>query len=1164
MSIISYKEYKIANDKDYFVKNNMLLEMAQLDDISTLPVYFDDDDIEFLSSFPTPYWGRALHKRYDIFLRKALYERCKQRISVEQAIYDEYVRIIKDFCNRIYSNSKNKEYSNPTKKEIEINFESIKNLEETKNLNISDEEINKIDKKLISYWFNKKVLVKKHNEENLESKKTEDNKQFFELIKTHYITSSIRGRVKIPEVNPIDFQWDGEKFIITTQQQNAIKKISLNEKTIEITYDENYKNSIEGSTIEITYDYNSFNEEAIKNFAKLETYNIIKKHIPFPVKSENFDPDKEDDYDFGPKYGKIRAKSFIIRLIAKLEQDNNEPHFEGSGLEGSEGQYGYDLSGGFEDQKICTNEIKGFTVPVESTFIDSMKEFLSDNHHEYYGKTHEFKNYKDCLGEITGTPPNKTWKKSPDIVILAKYHKKDLYVENTKIFDNIIKFTRNETSENIKKMKEELIKEYGEEAYKDSIEKLNNLHDIKVNVEYTETERKQKFETIKDDNIKSKFKFAEEKKIKYMPVTGLDKQELSDSENLASQKKLITSRIYSAIKRATNAGEVEIVKFEYFKNGEKLIYEKDIYPMDTWEDVNKPSSNNEKNIYIINIKKDFGDTTQKQIDQYLEMDSRKDKNAKKFLIRETRNILNIISLEIANTIMEDLVKNKQISVPHQKNNYLDHPAKSQITHPEIGQSGHKAGNIVLPHQIKNIKFVGENGEVIEKAHDVGLVLPSKPHRPIKSELINDDDDDDDYKDDEEFDNPSYNNHDNDDKKEKTGYYGDTVILSREEHERYSQDLGVRSPGVKLNSNAKPQKSYPKDTPQYMKAYNLINAREDMQYKTLGTMKINNAQEMKANIVNKIKSLAQDSFNIDELNEESFRPIFIQSICEVYNKINSRKQKIENCFYSIIDYLEEQVTNNLRNPIVAYEEENLNADEIKEKYVALKEWLKWKVKSVIQKSILKNCEKSYESGSRRKQQILVQQMTNVGATISGEGEGGIDLEYITKNQTMATGNSVDLKNIFGNPEDKADTDKNLFPTKHSIETQKEKNKTKEEQDLVTYYVEEINKHIEYNFKNIFDKNNSDDELKYKIKSLVSDYVDVNKEIFAVISNKLKKYILSNIENMINDQEYIDSLKNNITEPITTTNIAPEPTTTITTTTTPPPRKSIRDYAKKKIN
>ena len=97
MSIISYKEYKIANDKDYFVKNNMLLEMAQLNDVSTLPVYFDDDDIEFLSSFPTPLWSMALYQRYEIFLRKALFERCEQRINVEHAIYDEYVRIIKDF-----------------------------------------------------------------------------------------------------------------------------------------------------------------------------------------------------------------------------------------------------------------------------------------------------------------------------------------------------------------------------------------------------------------------------------------------------------------------------------------------------------------------------------------------------------------------------------------------------------------------------------------------------------------------------------------------------------------------------------------------------------------------------------------------------------------------------------------------------------------------------------------------------------------------------------------------------------------------------------------------------------------------------------------------------------------------------------------------------------
>ena len=139
------------------------------------------------------------------------------------------------------------------KKEIEINFESIKNLEETKNLNISDEEINKIDKQTILDWIDNTVLVKKQNEEDLESIKIEDNKQFFELSKTNYITSSIKGTVeknKICEkcqgkkeieseegfercnvcygtgkisVNPIEFKWDGKKFI-TTQQQNTINR----------------------------------------------------------------------------------------------------------------------------------------------------------------------------------------------------------------------------------------------------------------------------------------------------------------------------------------------------------------------------------------------------------------------------------------------------------------------------------------------------------------------------------------------------------------------------------------------------------------------------------------------------------------------------------------------------------------------------------------------------------------------------------------------------------------------------------------------------------------------------------------------------------------------------------------------------------------------------
>lgn len=1202
MSIISYKEYKIANDKDYFVKNNMLLEMAQLDDVSTLPVYFDDDDIEFLSSFPTPLWSMALYQRYNTFLRNALFERCKQRLNVEHAIYNEYTRIIKDFGKKIYSNT--------TKKEIEINFESIKNLEKTKNLNISDEDINKTDKQIILDWIDNTVLVKKQNEENLESIKTEDNKQFFELSKTHYITSSIKVKVeknKICEkcqgsgsiesddesercnlcygtgkisVNPIEFKWDGKKFV-TTQQQNTIKNISLNEKIIEITYDENYKNSIEGTTIVITYDYNTFDEESIKDFAQLETYNIIKKYMPFPVKSNNFDPEKEDDYDFSSievsserLAGKIRAKSFIIRLIAKLEQDNNEPHFKGSGLEGSEGQYGYDLSGGFNPNKRCSKEsaITGFLVPQKDTISTSIKEFLSDNHHEYYGKTHEFKNYEDCLGEMKVISEQRIWVKSPDIVILMKYHKKELY-NDFKNINVIFKFIKNETSENIKNMKEELIKEYGKEAYEDSIKKLKNLHDIKVNVEYTETERKQKFETIKDDNIKSKFKFAEEKEVSYGPIMGIKKGALGDTDHLEGIKSLIQSRVYNALRNSINSGNDETFSFKYFTNGVESKYNLPIHPMDDWEDVNKKSTNGQKNIYIKKLLENndtITDTNHKEkIKTYLyEYDNNDTIIAIKTFSSKGRNIFGIIANKIANKIMKELIKDKKISIPHQKNKYLDHPAKSHVTHHELSGKNWKGGNIVLPNQMKSIKYINEKGEVEERKLNVALVLPSHPHRPFKSG------DDYEYEKDDEFkDNTIYS----DEEEKRTGHYGDRAKVTSEENEMGGSQLpGARTPGLKLNSNDKPKQTYPKGTPQYIQAYKSINERSDMVYTPIIDMGISNIKEVKEAIK---KYKKENNYNIDDERE---RPIYIEAICEVFKSIHGSREKIAICFETFLNYLEEQVRNNLRNKMVAYKEEILDPNdkekekEIKKARNTFKKWLKGKLKSKVAEHNV--CEND-DTGSRR----LSPFKGEVGKIVNNTGgdEGNREQEELLPGDKTAT---TDLYKAFADEGKEVKGGENLQRKRKITDARKdlENDKTPNGE-----FARMAILHIEDNFKNIYSIGIERNELINKAMSLGNDYLKSN-ELFNGYSDIFYENVESKIKNILFNTEFLDELigvlkkKNNIApEPITTTNIAPEPimttniapepitttpepTTTITTTTTPPPRKSIRDYAKKNKN
>lgn len=1180
MSIISYKEYKIANDKDYFVKNNVLLEMAQLDDVSTLPVYFDDDDIEFLSSFPTPLWSMALYQRYNTFLRNALFERCEQRINVEHAIYDEYVRIIKDFGKKTYSNT--------TKKEIEINFESIKNLEETKNLNISDEEINKIDKQTILDWIDNTVLVKKQNEEDLESIKIEDNKQFFELSKTHYITSSIKVKVeknKICEkcqgkkeieseegfercnvcygkgkisVNPIEFKWDGKKFV-TIQQQNTIKNISLNKKIIEITYDENYKNSIEGTTIVINYDYNTFDEEAIKDFAQLETYNIIKKYMPFPVKSNNFDPDKEDDYDFSSiegsstrLVGKIRAKSFIVRLIAKLEQDNNEPHFKGSGLEGSEGQYGYDLSGGFDPNKRCSKDsaITGFLIPQKDTISKSIKEFLSDNHHEYYGKTHEFKNYIDCLGEMKVISGQRIWVKSPDIVILMKYHKKDLY-NDFKNINVIFKFIENETSENIKNMKEELIKEYGKEAYEDSIKKLKNLHDIKVNVEYTETERKQKFETIKDDNIKSKFKFAEEKQeVSYGPIRGIKKGDLGDTDHLEGIKSLIQSRVYNALRISINSGDDETFSFKYFTNGVESKYNLPIHPMDDWEDVNKKSTNGQKNIYIKKLNDTITDTGNKEaIQNYLKEYDNDYIIAIKTFSSKGRNIFGIIASKIANTIMKELIKDKKISIPHQKNKYLDHPAKSHVTHHEISGESRIAGNIVLPSQIKSIKYINEKGEVEERELHVALVLPSHPHRPFKSG------DDYEYEKDDEFkDNTIYS----DEEERRTGHYGDRAKVTSEENEMGGSQLsGARTPGLKLNSNDKPQKTYPRGTPQYIQAYKSINERSDMVYTPITDMGISNIKEVKEAIE---KYKKENNYNIDEERE---RPIYIEAICEVFKSIHGSREKIAICFEKFLNYLEEQVRNNLRNKMVTYKEEILDPNdkekekEIKKARNTFKKWLKGKLKSKVAEHNV--CEND-NTGSRRLEPFK----GKVGNIVNNKGgdEGNTERELVAPLPGDETA-TTDLYKAWTD-EDKEVEGGKIPQTKRKITDERKvflNDKTPDGE-----FAKMAILHIADNFKNIYSIGIERDELINKAMSLGNDYLK-SKELFSGRSNIFYKNVNSIIKNILSNTEFLDELidvlkndidpdelkkKNNIDpEPITTT---PEPITA--TATTPPPEPLVK--------
>lgn len=753
MSIISYKEYKIENDENYFAKNNMLLEMAQLGDSPRLPVLFDDDEIEFLVQFPTSYWGMALWIRYNTFLRKALLERCKQRLNTEIAIFNEIEKITKEFIKKTYesyyetnktddykSHKIQKDMANDIDKErlekhiaditerIEINFESIKNLPETRNLKIRDEDLNFIKKETLAKWFNDVVAIKLHKKEELGPYQQNGVFQTIEAFENKPINNGdFKGIVELQgyefPFTLTDFQFKTKNGLLEPKsKQTLIKNIKYlnNKNQIEIEYYpeviESQKN-ISKIKVKVSYDYDSYDEEAVESFSTHETYNLIKKYMPFPVATNDYDPNKEDVYDFErdeseKTHGEIGAKSFIIRLIAKLEQDRNEPHFEGSGLEGSTGKYGYDLSGGHKKGIIsCTDEngkyeFFGFKLPSRNTFEKNVKNFLRNNYHEIYGDTHEFKKYNDCLGKIR----NDVFERPFDVVILAEYHIKNL-VKYKKDILNIEKFIESKDS-NVEKMKEELKQKYGVKRYVDALLKIKKLigHYANSNspMKTTEEQRANKEEIEKmvrsDKSIKDLFKFSDpESPVEHLPVKGLKNAYLQDNTIIEDIIRLTTTRCENKLKKSISTGNEETVEVPYSDHGKSMVETYKIYPMDEWEGLNTPSKTGKKNIFIENEYRNssISDDVMERVGVYLqtyvndneenntagetdEIEKSKSENvAQKILVDNAPQFFRPYANKIANNIVNDLIKNEKISVPFRRGQEsIHHPIKSLITHPK--------------------------------------------------------------------------------------------------------------------------------------------------------------------------------------------------------------------------------------------------------------------------------------------------------------------------------------------------------------------------------------------------------------------------------------------------------------------------------------------------
>lgn len=938
MGMITFKEYLVGNNSDIFADLNLFVEMAAQKDIVNMPVLIDENDLQFLRQFPesSKFWGSALFQRYDKYLRNALKVRCEQNINFANALFNEFEQIALVYKENLKNNKK-----------PQLTFESIKKIGNDFKVEIDDSYI-----------------------KNLESK--------YENIFSKWIRSYLE--------NP-------------------------NEKDANIN---------------------------LNNFASYETHNVLKTYKPFPEKEgKKFNPDEKDEYKFSEGVGKhkkvriIRAYSYITPLIAKLEQDKGEEHHVDSGLKGI-GKYGIDLSSPhYRDKKSCQTsegkyEIYGLIIPTEETFKSTIKKFLSDNFHEYYGVVHDFLPFSKSKGYDQTNSEGKKEKVAPDLVSLAKYHKDNL-LDSRKDQEIIYYFLnlKNKFNEN---SIEEMRERYGDKSVDESINTLKNLlntaycrykdaiqhtetivqkdktkqektiyPDIVVLAKYYQMELTQKKELgnfkkiiefikfieteqdpcLKNKNFKSNtndpsylqketfcylikrytkpivLQAAEKLKNLYESLqnVGMDSEKMNkilqsipsqknpkeifqdaehpinvslkdgkgdylrDDDIIKSFNNLFEARFSSLIKKAIMSDEVQTYEHRFSnKQGEKKSIELKIYPMYRWgSERNKPSEDpfkfneylekyNETRVYSPDKLKEFKDT-------YFKAWNEDKFKAKKILVRE-RQFIRSEAEFIAKDIIKEMIEKEGFPLPHSTNK--NHPLytgdiKAIVQHPYKDENGKIINpNIVLPHYESEVEEL-ENGTPIKKRILVPHVFPSKFLRRLDHE--------EDYDEDGNLKDEIKNN--------LVGFHKDKIKVDQEDFAPIANKAGSESKqALNLNANQTPITSYPKGTPLYMNAKENIDKKEHFIPRKIKNIHGPHCKILRNALIAKHQK-GDDASDIN-MNEYEVRPVIYYAIANSYSVHDSSidKEKIIDCFQDIVTLLEEQINDNLANPIINYPEETI--------------------------------------------------------------------------------------------------------------------------------------------------------------------------------------------------------------------------------------------------
>lgn len=897
--MISFKEYLVENNNEAFENIQTFMEMAEQHAVVRLPVLIDANDIKFLKQFDPRFWGNALHQRYDKFLRNALKVRCEQRLALEKALFDEFEKIALDYQSKL----KNKQ--NPT-----LDFSSIQSIGQKFNLNISSDFIKDLEnenREVFTSWI-------KQDLSDVSKEKAQDNLEKFASLETHNVIK-----------NYMPFPTESETFKPNQKDEYIFGKDSSEEKESES------ENAAEPSKTFLAY-------------------------------------------------------SYIIPLIAKLEHDRYKEHFPESGLSGEGMYGYDLSTPYFRNKNTCVAEdgefkFWGFELPTLATFKRTVKKFLSDNFHENYGVIHDFHNYKKSKFHFD----ENNEPVAPDLISLAKYHKKalleDRYGQQTTIqfinkkskinedakqklierygedeynkailiLKNIIKdgyasykqalpneqlsypdiitlakYYKSKLSspseyKNLEKVinfinskepqdiqdKQRLINRYGNQLFEQSANDLNELYkSLKDPFKVKDSGDSQKAVTKTKDSLKPKV-LPDELPPTYKTIYGIDNKKIVDEFFIESEKNRLESRFSKLLKDATISQEPKLYKQNFVnRQGRRDTYEITIFPIDTWEEnINQQSKDNLKNTYIEKYSKQYLSNDNK-LDKYLIDYNTNPDSARKYLVRVGREFFRSEAAKLANTYINELIQRNAMPLPHSttKNHALHtNTDERKLVLPSIEKGKPKGNSIVLPHEVSEITEKDKNGNIITTKIPTPKVLPASFIRSLRDDELDDEG------------NPR-----KDLELDLVGFHKDKVRIPHDEYQAISTQAGVEGKqGLNFNSNTMPINSHPSNTPRYRKSFLKLNKRSDFQLKPI--FKISGNFSI-SNFKNELKKTGQS-----ELSEWWVYPIIFYAISDVYNSRETgqdEKDKILQCFDSIHDYVYEQITDNLNDPIINYDEQSL--------------------------------------------------------------------------------------------------------------------------------------------------------------------------------------------------------------------------------------------------